>query len=129
MAEYIEREALKSIVRAHSKLAIDAGMYRLDTVDTASDMCGLIDSLPAAEVEPVRHGEWTKTEDDWYSLTTITCSECHEEWCFETEEDVSLLNYRYCPNCGAKMDGAGSARGRKNTSRSRAGRLRKRGYC
>ena len=35
----------------------------------------------------------------------IQCSLCSEEWCFETDDDVSLLNYKYCPNCGAKMDG------------------------
>lgn len=38
-------------------------------------------------------------------LATIQCSLCSEEWCFETDDDVSLLNYKYCPNCGAKMDG------------------------
>lgn len=49
--------------------------------------------------------EWLRSDDDWNSLTTIQCSICGEEWCFETDDDVSLLNYKYCPNCGAKMDG------------------------
>lgn len=69
------------------------------------DATYFLQGLPSADVTPVRHGEWAKSEDDWNCLTTITCSECHEEWCFETEEDVELLNYRYCPNCGARMDG------------------------
>ena len=61
---------------------------------------------PAADVAEVVHGEWLRADDDWNSLTTIQCSLCSEEWCFETDDDVSLLNYKYCPNCGAKMDGA-----------------------
>ena len=61
---------------------------------------------PAADVAEVVHGEWLRAEDDWNSLTTIQCSLCREEWCFETDDDVSLLNYKYCPNCGAKMDGS-----------------------
>nr|DAF37124.1 MAG TPA: DNA-directed RNA polymerase II subunit [Caudoviricetes sp.] len=60
---------------------------------------------PAADVAPVVHGKWLRVDDDWNSLTTIQCPICSEEWCFETDDDVSLLNYKYCPNCGAKMDG------------------------
>ena len=60
---------------------------------------------PAADVAEVVHGEWLRSDDDWNSLTTIQCSLCSEEWFFETDDDVSLLNYKYCPNCGAKMDG------------------------
>ena len=61
--------------------------------------------VPAADVAEVVHGEWLRADDDWNSLTTIQCSLCSEEWCFETDDDVSLLNYKYSPNCGAKMDG------------------------
>ena len=65
----------------------------------------IIRELPAADVAEVVHGEWLRSDDDWNSLTTIQCSICSEEWCFETDDDVSLLNYKHCPNCGAKMDG------------------------
>lgn len=65
----------------------------------------LIDlDAPAADVEPVRHGEWLRTDDDWSSLVTIQCSACGGEWCFEVDEDVQLLGYNYCPGCGCKMD-------------------------
>ena len=59
---------------------------------------------PSADVEPVRHGEWLRTDDDWSSLVTIQCSVCGGEWCFEVEEDVQMLGYNYCPGCGCKMD-------------------------
>lgn len=64
----------------------------------------LLMRLPAADVEPVRHGEWLRTDDDWNSLVTIQCSACGGEWCFEVDEDVQLLGYNYCPGCGCKMD-------------------------
>ena len=55
-------------------------------------------------MEPVRHGEWLRTDDDWSSLVTIQCSVCGGEWCFEIDEDVQLLGYNYCPGRGCKMD-------------------------
>ena len=64
-----------------------------------------ISDMPASDVAEVVHAEWLRSDDDWNSLTIIQCSSCGEEWCFETDDDVSLLNYKYCPNCGARMDG------------------------
>ena len=88
--EYISREA------ALMKLMQDGCSAK--NLQSISDM-------PAADVAEVVHGEWLRSDDDWDSLTTIQCSLCSEEWCFETDDDVSLLNYKYCPNCGARMDG------------------------
>lgn len=88
--EYISREA------ALMKLMQDGCSAK--NLQSISDM-------PAADVAEVVHGEWLRSDDDWNSLTTIQCSSCGEEWCFETDDDVSLLNYKHCPNCGAKMDG------------------------
>lgn len=65
-------------------------------------MMKLIDiDTPTAEVEPVRHGKWEIIKDDYYCVAK--CSLCHEEWSFEVYDDIESLNYRYCPNCGAKM--------------------------
>ena len=63
------------------------------------------DDCPLPTVKPLVHGKWLRSDDDWYSLTAIRCSICGEEWCFEIDDDVTLLNYKHCPNCGAKMDG------------------------
>ena len=48
------------------------------------------------EYEPVRHGRWVC--GDYYDIGDV-CSEC--DW------DSGVVNptLRYCPNCGAKMDG------------------------
>ena len=94
MADYISREAAVEIARK----------YRIMNGSTLGQHTGLadciaikIEGLPAADVEPVRHGQWVRTEDDWNSLTTFQCTVCGEEFCFEIDEDLQLLNYNYCP--------------------------------
>ena len=56
----------------------------------------LIDSVPAADVAPVRHGRWRL-----YSPLTDTfeCDKCG----YQVIDESFRTNY--CPNCGAKMDG------------------------
>lgn len=90
MSDYIRREAAMEIVKRTS------GDYAAAFSE--------IRKLPAADAEPVRHGEWLRTDDDWNSLVTFQCSACGGEWCFEVDEDVQLLGYNYCPGCGCKMD-------------------------
>ncbi len=57
-----------------------------------------IDELPDADVAEVKHGKWISkgTGFAWRYI----CSECG--W-----EDGYPFNdrHRFCPNCGAKMDG------------------------
>lgn len=110
MADYIRREDARRMVVQLDKYAWKSPVsdeHRV-TVDVDLVKFGL-DRIPAADVAPVVHGEWLRADDDWNSLTTIQCSLCGEEWCFETDDDVSLLNYKYCPNCGARMDGGNGA--------------------
>lgn len=66
---------------------------------------GCIDFIARADVQEIKHGKWIESEDDYYGFYIIKCSLCREEWCFEVEDDVKSMNYNYCPNCGAKMDG------------------------
>lgn len=47
------------------------------------------------EAETVRYGVWVC--GDYYDIGDV-CSEC--DW----DSLVSPCDYRYCPNCGAKMD-------------------------
>ena len=108
MADYIDRGALAEQLRTIMERYFAQG--RVEVAEDYNWAITVLDSAPAADVVPVVHGEWLRADDDWNSLTTIQCSLCGEEWCFETDDDVSLLNYKYCPNCGAKMDGGdGSA--------------------
>jgi len=59
-----------------------------------------VQSLPAADVAPVKHGRWK-----WLMITgNYVCSECNCWW--KTDGDSpSKEGFRYCPNCGAAMYG------------------------
>lgn len=64
----------------------------------------IVDAQPTVEAEPVRHGMFIGTEYDGYAdgypvYYEWKCSECG--CVFEEEEPT----YRYCPHCGARMDG------------------------
>lgn len=85
MAEYIDRERLKQSIHS-SDLT--------NREKTALLLC--VSSVPAADVEPVRHGRW----EIYLGGNEIMCSSCKST--FFTENGNGS---RYCPHCGAKMDG------------------------
>ena len=55
-----------------------------------------IDGMPTVDAAPVVHGRWMNIAnsncDDLFR-----CSVCKETW-------LGIGGYKYCPNCGAKMD-------------------------
>ena len=63
--------------------------------------------LPAADVAPVRHGHWIG-EGDGYADGELVfdvwhCSEC--DYCIDDGTDDPERLPKYCPGCGALMDG------------------------
>lgn len=54
-----------------------------------------------------KHGRWIKDESTYAGpgLDNLQCSECKRN-AVTWRRDIPLSRmYRYCPNCGAKMDG------------------------
>lgn len=52
----------------------------------------------AQVISEVRHGRWERVAEQPYfrkHYHTLCCSECHSE---------GYAKWKYCPNCGAKMD-------------------------
>ena len=94
MTEYIEREAISEEIRKFyyknpPNFSYGEGFDRgLDRAQRA-----ILDA-PAADVAPVLHGRWVASHDEFYS-----CSIC------KYPVYVGWNQTKYCPNCGAKMDG------------------------
>ena len=59
--------------------------------------CRLIKSAPAVDAVPVIHGRWIEENPDDFLDPRMRCSICKEV-------ESPLMKWRYCPNCGAKME-------------------------
>ena len=105
--EYIEREALKSKLK-NMEATSPNKVYQ----NAMEDMIyyfipKIIDEIPTADVALVRHGRWKKskgnerpTENGFVHNDKYVCDCCGWGCCCETK-----LDFSFCPNCGAKMDG------------------------
>lgn len=73
---------------------------------------GVLNDAPTVDAEPIRHGEWVLHGNDDDMGSTYFCSQCN----FQLDSDLFYSGYeggkwvennvfKYCPNCGAKMDG------------------------
>ena len=89
MGEYLEKEAFKSWMKKN----ITNNPMILKSIDYA----------PSADVEPVRHGHWIEHDEDIWS-NEAECSECHKRIGHSGLPDRFLREFKYCHNCGAKMD-------------------------
>ena len=98
MAKYIDREALVEWLKRIPLKDLSDGLG-LCRVIMEDDFKKAIKKMPKgiiADVAPVRHGRWLY--GDYYDIGDV-CSEC--DW----DSKMIHPSYRYCPNCGAKMDG------------------------
>lgn len=96
MAEYIERDFALDVVKRTS------GDYAAAWAEIAN--------AQAADVAPVVHGKWQYNKDatDW-GIGGYVCSECKNKNnnlpCNRVKSVKMFSGAKYCPNCGAKMDG------------------------
>lgn len=77
--EYIEREVAKKILAD----------------DYAYSAAKLLDTVPTADVQEVRHGKWETIIDAYGHIEGWLHKECGRQ---VTSKD------EYCPHCGAKMN-------------------------
>ena len=90
MTEYIKKEDIEQ--------KIQDGLNNLVLGHDAIEVLGMIYVMPAADVAPVRHGEWeivVGSNGKEYMVCT----------CCRVSQDLTGA-FSYCPNCGAKMDGS-----------------------
>ena len=95
--EYIRREAVTDkLTLLRDKCGNDEMAFALNWA------LKLMDNIPAADVEPVRHGKWIKLGVH-HGMEQYKCSECNVA-CY-VPEIMGEPMYEGCPICRAKMDG------------------------
>lgn len=78
--------------------AFNLWFQRIGTRPNLAEITSVLeDQVPAADVEPVRHGKWIQGKGNY-----VTCSLCGAG---TTAESAADDGEPYCFNCGARMDG------------------------
>ena len=101
MADYIRRDDALFALRKAERGGSMTALTRLERAYAE------IREMPAADVAEVVHGQW-EGEGDGYAdgeivLDVWYCSQCG--YCIDDGTDNPDCLPKYCPNCGAKMDG------------------------
>lgn len=101
MAEYIEREdTINSKPEGRNQEQSGKEEYNKGWNDCRRYFVQIIESQTAADVAPVVHGRWIRFKEHDSCYVHMRCSECSAYWSDPSHAD----SFRYCPNCGAKMD-------------------------
>lgn len=109
MAEYMSKKDVVSYIRkeaaeaqsAFEELGGESGII----AEAFEDLANELEDFPAADVAPVRHGKWVHShyENCSEQFEIVKCSCCgHEAYAMA----FYVRGGNYCPNCGARMDGA-----------------------
>lgn len=75
----------------------------LAPVQTLGEAYGIIQEMPTVDAVPVRHGKWIRVYSRPGVLKYLgwTCDQCGQL----NGEEYAPQWFKYCPNCGARMDG------------------------
>lgn len=91
MSDYISREAALT------------ELQNPELFNVSPRFLQILRDLPAADVEPVRHGRWVRPH--WRNSSyCCDCSECGGEAMHREYQWNKKGIYPICPNCGSKMD-------------------------
>lgn len=101
MADYIDRnEAIAALTEFRDDqtvskyVSVENCMVARGAIERATKV---LESLPAADVEPVVHGRWIEQEKYTFGVM-YDCSICGNRILDNGH------SWNYCPNCGARMD-------------------------
>ena len=93
MSDYISRE--------NAKDALQEKVFH-NLTDEFYGAMQVLDELEPADVAPVVHGHWEYIDDTYcgFEDTDVRCSVCKT-----TTNIKRFRKTKWCPDCGAKMDG------------------------
>ena len=95
MVEYIDRQAAIDALGERPMVWTSDDDYALGERNQYDIDRLAIETVPSADVQPVRHGKWIDKSGGIEGAWNY-CSECGEQ---------AIDLFDYCPNCGARMDG------------------------
>lgn len=100
MARYIDADKLSKMIEARADTLIEgkeAFLY----------ISRWLNLIPAADVVEAKRGEWEVCSDEYeICASEFVCSNCKESFVSSDLTDEQFFEMmKYCPNCGAKMDG------------------------
>ena len=82
-------------------------VFRDELIEYLQGNNGITNVLPTADVAKVKHAYWQVCEDEYeICASEFVCSNCKESFVTSELTDEQFLQMlKYCPNCGAKMNG------------------------
>lgn len=93
MNRYIDADAaLKRFKEMHGNESELLNGYNADWI------VSFIETQPTADVQEVKHAKNLQSRFKW----TFECSHCH--WCDDDTYCCDSSEFKFCPNCGAKID-------------------------
>jgi DNA-directed RNA polymerase subunit RPC12/RpoP len=101
VAEHAYNEWNLAMVGADTNRKVNL-VYKLQELCKA--IKAVADSMPTVDAAPVVHGYWLEEDDGIADDYIYRCSVCKEDWvCIGGTPKENGM--KFCPNCGAKMDG------------------------
>lgn len=86
--DYIERDCLIDMISERNRNTCNGKM-------SCIQMKRMVESIPTADVSPVRHGTWIGKPISGFA--TVRCSVCMETF------SENSGRWKFCPKCGARM--------------------------
>lgn len=103
MSRYIDVDILKRVTDNFAFLRTGDD-YDSGYNDCMSMVENTVNVYSTADVAEVKHGKWMLEREPNGKPYCYHCSVCDDDYHF-----IGIkTQYRYCPNCGAKMDGGKS---------------------
>jgi len=71
---------------------------------------GSVNKYPPADVAEVNHGKWLNFTNDFSAAECSQCGEVYTVSDYKGKKHFEIFKHfcKYCPNCGARMDGDGN---------------------
>ena len=96
MAKYIHKQA------AIHALVNEANIHNNPLKRAYTRAAAIIEQITAEDVQPIKHGRWEYYKNNGI-FDTYKCTLCGEKYEIYMDIEPTTI-YKYCPNCGARMD-------------------------